>query len=444
MVKMDDIMGYRRSHKKIPTKTAMLADQEELARNGAVGKLSEPAGGNIKGRRALSSYRNEMDPIGFSFDDSPTSEPSAKELAAQAAIPPVIKGDPQRRFVEEEARNAARDRVQEQAEGLVAGPMPVNPNSFEMPEFGDAVASREEGYKEDKARYDPFGIREDLQKTWDDAHDPQAKEDRIQRQRAAQEAAVRAAMGGGETGMSGAAALLEGDAGRMAEQQARIGELANDLQLADLGTYLMGFDLEKERYNDAEKQQAAMAAFYLGSMYDMNYDQVMDYLQIPEAARTEEHRNAYNEWHSAEYDPDQEEGSYYEQFENVTSMSSDEIDQLIADGATVLEETRENGSRLVMDENGDIYTDEELGSYTRSDGTVSGDGDSDLIEAINAGDHDDVEIHGDSTSIPDGYVEVGRDDNYIWYYSSEDNEVRKAEIAKVDPDLRTTEIPTEN
>ena len=383
--KGSEIDGYRRSHKKIPTKMAMQDDQDELkAKQAAIGKMGPAGKAQRQGIVPLANYMpggsgldmsqarklspgggtnepntgdpntNRSDPhvndggSGSSGSGSSGSslagavgglrQPTAGEAAADKANFDVEVA------VAEQAAEAAVNRLREPnipevAELLPGADSQINPytGAF-VPDIttstsndgtlttgtGQTIDANQDMSRGDgttgPSRFDVmsgeyFGgggagatvTEEEVgpDGAWYDSiserigrlDDPDAANKRVARQRAAAEAQIRATMGSGEAGRSGAAALLQGEAGRLAEEQARTAELAKELDLAELESYMMGFDLEKERYDETEKRQAMKAAYYMGSEYDMDYDAVMDFLGFNDAVRDDASRNAYNRWH---------------------------------------------------------------------------------------------------------------------------------------------------
>lgn len=386
--KKDDITGFRRSHKRIPTAVAMDDDQNEMsAKQAAIGKMGQSpaerqgivplanynragAGFNMNQARSISPGGNNEPDTSDPNTDRTDPQQSGSSGSTSSSASSAARGSLANRTLDQErlARNAAAQRrddiaVDEHVNTDPGNTLPVLPNPNDPdndgvpggldPETGAFVPTwgEEAGATSSTGGtlYDAFGnpisisgeARPD--NTWrntnlyppgfrggmgggegggeevvtegewgegrkggwydsiseriDRLGDPASAEKRIARQRAAQEAQIRATMGAGESGRSGAASLLQGEAGRLAEEQARTAELAKELDLAELESYMMGFDLEKERYDAVEKRQAMKAAYYMGSEYDMDYDAVMDFLGFNDAVRDDESRRAYNAWH---------------------------------------------------------------------------------------------------------------------------------------------------
>ena len=257
MAIQNDINGYRRSHKRIPTGMALADDENEMkARSGAVANIKGPNVDTKPNRVPLSSYRNEMNPIGsgassdgpeLEYLDSPSTAPLQTSTVESNQI----------------LKTAARDDKADWGKSTDAG-------SQDAP------------------------LRELVQKFLDEGMDDDQSERRVTRQRAAQEAMVRAQMGAGESGRSGAAALLQGEAGRLAESQARLAEQERKTQITGLATWLMGFDMNKERYDIADKQMAQQAAINTLEYKDLNYQDMMEFLQIPKSAWTKEGEIQFN------------------------------------------------------------------------------------------------------------------------------------------------------
>jgi hypothetical protein len=291
-----DIAGFRRSHKRIPTSVKLQGDQEEmLAKQAALGRMGQTGSASATEsgpKKSLASYqgnanvqRRESGPIG------------------QPSLPGPVN-------------NRMRGDAIAGAKKLTSKAQPV-------------VSSQEVVEEVEVDAGDPYSLRQSLQDTYTRLDDQQAAEERIARQTAAQQATVRAAMGSGEAGMSGAAALLEGDAGRMAESQARANEVAQDLQTAALGSALLGFDLTKDRYDKAEKQQAAAAAMSWMLQYDVDYDEAFEMLNLPESAKSEEQRKIVNDWGDANREADEEaakEAVVYSDFNSLLEGADDTDD----------------------------------------------------------------------------------------------------------------------
>ncbi len=275
-----DIAGFRRSHKRIPTSVKLQGDQEEmLAKQAALGRMGQTGSASATEsgpKKSLASYqgnanvqRRESGPVGQPNLPGPVNNRMRGDAIAGAK-----KFIPQNEPYDGPITVTGREIVEE-----------------------DAVVDAG----------DPYSLRQSLQDTYTRLDDQKAAEERIARQTAAQQATVRAAMGSGEAGMSGAAALLEGDAGRMAESQARANEVAQDLQTAALGSALLGFDLTKDRYDKAEKQQAAAAAMSWMLAYDVDYDEAFEMLNLPDAAKSEDQKKIVNDWNEANKAADQDE-----------------------------------------------------------------------------------------------------------------------------------------
>jgi len=330
MKKLNDIQGYRRSHKKIPTGMALTDDQNELAaKQSAIGKMESPKAKMPK------SYTNPMNPIGMG-SGGPIQPPTMPQRGQYQppAIPPGIgeqAGTPGGYPASETVydlppgsppfstqrtnpdgsitiinHQSATPQVQFDGADQVGGQgAPIDPEmKAKLAAWGqlrgDKTAeekklleqSSTEGTKEevpDPFPDDPYGMRDWMQNRLNEQLDPEEAERRVIRQRAAQEAMVRATMGAGEAGRSGASALLEGEAGRMAEQKARTAELERTMGIVGLGMELMGFDLDKNRYNKAELRQAALAALKAAEFVDADTaEEIYDMLNIPEHARSPE------------------------------------------------------------------------------------------------------------------------------------------------------------
>jgi hypothetical protein len=139
---------------------------------------------------------------------------------------------------------------------------------------------------------------------------------------------VRAQMGAGEAGRSGASALLEGEAGRLAESQARLAEQERKTQITGLATWLMGFDMNKERYDIADKQMAQQAAINALEFKDLNYQDMMEYLSIPKSAWSKEGEIQFNLVREATMDQrnqdeaDAEESAAYEGLTSYNALMS--------------------------------------------------------------------------------------------------------------------------
>ena len=313
MATQQDIAGFRRAHKRIPARMAMQDDQAELAaRQQAVGSMKQAKPNKVP----LTNYGQfgAQNAIG-SGGTQPSNRPSSPGMSRGAGVGQTLtqqeteeqrllrlQKEARERAIGKAAQGVPSDRAN-QANTLMAGGGSATVDGrgvalpgLNMAERGAGVSIP--GTKQEQDPGDPYGLRGDLQDIFDRLDDQKAAEERIARARAAQSAGVRAAMGAGETGMSGAAALLEGEAGRLAESQARAAELAQDLDVAALGSALMGFDLAKDRYDTAEKRQAASAAMYLAQAYDVSYDEAFEMLGLPDSAKSDEARETFNEWAS--------------------------------------------------------------------------------------------------------------------------------------------------
>tara|TARA_R110000824_G_scaffold44207_10_gene128752 strand:- start:1627 stop:3129 length:1503 start_codon:yes stop_codon:yes gene_type:complete len=338
MKKLNDIQGYRRSHKKIPTGMALTDDQNELAaKQSAIGKMESPKA------KMPNSYTNPMNPIGMG-SGGPIQPPTMPQRGQYQppAIPPGIgeqAGTPGGYPASETVydlppgsppfstqrtnpdgsitiinHQSATPQVQLDGADQVGGQgAPIDPEmKAKLAAWGqlrgDKTAeekklleqSSTEGTKEevpDPFPDDPYGMRDWMQNRLNEQLDPEEAERRVIRQRAAQEAMVRATMGAGEAGRSGASALLEGEAGRMAEQKARTAELERTMGIVGLGMELMGFDLDKNRYNKAELRQAALAALKAAEYVDADSaEEIYDMLNIPESARDPEGMRALQDY----------------------------------------------------------------------------------------------------------------------------------------------------
>jgi hypothetical protein len=393
---------YRRSHKRIPTGMALDDDKDELkSKQRAANKMNTGAKVDSGPRKIPLSQWNSNVPVRGSGSIGQVPTPSLPD---------------ETRFNREEALEEAEGR-RSAAEDMGTGRFGSRVDRTKMDARQAALAridqgnNQRENLDEKKEEEEDLnaGIRDRLARL----DDVDAANERIARQRAVAESSARAALGTGETGMSGAAALLEADAGRMAEQAARTAELGRELELAELESYLVGFDLEKERYDAAEQRQAAMAAYYIGSVYDMDYDSAMDFLGIPEGARTEAGRREYNEWHSEEWVEENE--SSVNPWDTVATMTYvEDIESLANDEEyDVIDETEEY--IVVQGPDGSLYTNLKAT-------------DEQVVEGIKRGSWDTFDESYDSSSdVPNGYEEIYRDDVYI-YYSNGDGSVVRAEI----------------
>jgi len=248
--KMKDIAGFRASHKRIPTSVAMNDDQNEMAaRTGAIDRLGAETKDKKPNKKPLADYSQ------FGLGN-------ARRLVSDAT------GDES-----SQSYNPSDGLAGDRAGSLLtpASPTLVDPLDGKM---SVQVGAMEE---------DALSAAEQILAG---QLDPEERERRIARARASQEAMVRSTMGAGEAGRSGAAALLEGEAGRLAESQTRIMEMQREMGLANLATYLEGFDLAKERYDDAEIRQAQLAIMYAMTYEDLSYDEAADKLGISQKART--------------------------------------------------------------------------------------------------------------------------------------------------------------
>jgi hypothetical protein len=260
----------------------MLDDQKELAaKQKAVSNMGQ--GGAAKAaktgpKKPLSTYQNQMNPIGFGSNTGP----NMGGLGSTNGL-----------------TGTAESGVQAQLGNL---PSAAGAIANYKPQASSTTEVVEEEVTTD--RYDPNNIGADLYATYQRLNDQEAAEERIARARAAQEGMIRATMGAGEAGRSGAAALLQGEGGRMAEGQARAAELANDLEVAELGSALRNFDFSKERYNDTEKKQAASAIMSLINAYDVDYDEAIEMLQLPEGVASDSHRKVVEDWRTANFTDD--------------------------------------------------------------------------------------------------------------------------------------------
>lgn len=284
-----DIQGYRRSHKRIPTSVALDDDQAELsARQAAIGQL----GGKLKGEKPKRKLLKDYSQFGMS---------NAKHMSTDPTYGP--ESDPNDPTYDAETARAAVDEAAAEAS------QPVDPDGFKMnKDWKDLLGGTYGGYPEIPVE-EPSKIRQDLENWLDSQWDEDEKEKRIARQRASQEAMVRAQMGAGEAGRSGAAALLQGEAGRLAESQARVAEMERELELTGLQSWLMGFDLQKEQYDQGEREQAAQAALLGLEVYDLDYDDMWELFQLPENAKSEAARKLHNKaWKQM-----QEDGHYDEE-----------------------------------------------------------------------------------------------------------------------------------
>ena len=301
--KPEDIAGYRRKHKRIPTSVALDADQAELqAKQRAIGKMGPTAvpgqaGGAAKtnpNRKPLSSYGQfgsqnaigmgmggpNMGGLGGSGGSGQLGAPNTPGNLGQS-LGRIGGGQPAAPF-----NIAQLDGVTIETQGMTPAP-------------GEEVQEEPKDHEE---------LYNRVKEIFNEQLDPVAREERITRQRAAQEAAIRASMGSGETSMSGAAALLEGEAGRMAESQARTMELEREMGIAGLGLELAGYDLDKERYDMNEKRGLAMSALFAAEYVDADSaEELMNLLNIPEAAWDADHMAELDGFLKENREPDEEE-----------------------------------------------------------------------------------------------------------------------------------------
>lgn len=348
MAKQQDIAGFRRSHKKIPTRMALDDDQNEMAaRQKAIGGIkgkpnkvplnnysqfgSQNAIGSggiqppnrpeappprPQGNAKSHGVGQKQDPRGTQIAPPGSMETSARQHASRTMRQFPVAEEGLEETIESQGYSA--DSTYGGGTDTVVGNVDVV-----------AAANRLGGLNvitPEPDPEDPYGWRQKLEDIANRQLDPEAAEERIARQRASQEAMIRAQMGSGEAGRSGASALLQGEAGRMAESQARAAELARELDVAELGSVLMNFDLAKDRYDDAEKRQAASAAMYLAMAYDVDYDEAFAMLGLPDNAKSDEARAAFEDYTQDLDDGFDDDGGEEEEETEVETWSYESID----------------------------------------------------------------------------------------------------------------------
>jgi hypothetical protein len=303
-----DIAGFRRSHKKIPTSMAMQNDQAELsAKNKAVNKVKK-----TPNKVPLNNYSQfgQENAIGA----APTAPPArpeggARDLAVNTIKAPISSVTAST-STEQKLDKFGNPIWSGEDEDIRVGTAGTDESTWSKRGTDmtkEELTSWQQEQKGEVQLDENGNIRQDLQDMWDRQNDQEAAQERIARQRASQEAMIRATMGAGEAGRSGAAALLQGEGGRMAESQARAAELERELGVAELGSALMNFDLAKDRYDVAEKRQAASAAMYIAQAYDVSYDEAFAMLGLPEHAKSEESKEVFTDWIAGFEDDDDDE-----------------------------------------------------------------------------------------------------------------------------------------